>query len=88
MGETILISVLSLIAIVAATLAFARPRNFVLNKIPERPEVRRRFNNVYAMSTQDRREAIIRFYMNRDSATREQAMLAAIAENGSDRARW
>jgi hypothetical protein len=53
-----------------------------------RRELRRRFNNVYAMTTPDRRRSIIEFYRKRDGGSRWRAMATAVSENTRDRGRW
>lgn len=81
---SIFVPALFLIAAMAAALSFTWLRPFILARLPAKADVRRRFNNVYGLSTKGRREAIVRFYMNRDGSTREQAMLSALNEASGD----
>jgi hypothetical protein len=51
-------------------------------------EGERQFHNVFALTSQERRQAIIEFYMRKHGCGREKAMVIAVEDRASDETRW
>jgi hypothetical protein len=51
-------------------------------------EAENRFRNVFALTSEERRQALIGFYMRKHGCSREEAMVIAVEHRASDENRW
>ena len=51
-------------------------------------EAESRFRNVFAFISEERRQALIDFYMHKHGCSREEAMVIAVEDRASDENRW
>lgn len=52
------------------------------------PDVERQFMNIFAIMTADRRQALVRFYMEKHECSRDTAMRIAIDDREREIRRW
>ncbi|RWK17047.1 MAG: hypothetical protein EOR43_28810 [Mesorhizobium sp.] len=78
-----------ILAVVAAALVAALILKVAGRKHPKKlSETERRFRNVFAMMTEDRRESLISYYARKHNCGREQAMKRAVEDRARDEGRW
>jgi hypothetical protein len=78
--------------IVIAVLAAAVIAGLILVSVRKRPKKHsaneRRFRNVFAMMTEDRRQSLISYYARKHECGREEAMQRAVEDRARDEGRW
>lgn len=54
----------------------------------ELPEIERRFRAVFSIMTEDRRQSLVRYYMEKHECDRQAAMRFAMDDRSTDADRW